>query len=64
MCCVVEIREIARLLDNAGFVCCLLMLCDVNCFRYEGTVWDDVAQGKGVYATQDGLVRFVFAPLW
>ncbi|KAL5081870.1 hypothetical protein RYX36_010291 [Vicia faba] len=25
---------------------------------YEGTVWDDVAQGKGVYSTQDGLVRY------
>ncbi|KAI5412380.1 protein TIC 100 [Lathyrus oleraceus] len=25
---------------------------------YEGTVWDDVAQGKGVYSTQDGFVRY------
>ncbi|CAK8535338.1 unnamed protein product [Lathyrus sativus] len=25
---------------------------------YEGTVWDDVAQGKGVYSTHDGLIRY------
>uniref|UniRef100_A0A2N9GD04 MORN repeat-containing protein n=1 Tax=Fagus sylvatica TaxID=28930 RepID=A0A2N9GD04_FAGSY len=25
---------------------------------YEGTVWDDLAQGKGVYVTQQGLVRY------
>ncbi|GAB2274654.1 hypothetical protein Dimus_009424 [Dionaea muscipula] len=25
---------------------------------YEGTVWDDYAQGKGVYIAEDGLVRY------
>uniref|UniRef100_A0A2N9GCA8 MORN repeat-containing protein n=1 Tax=Fagus sylvatica TaxID=28930 RepID=A0A2N9GCA8_FAGSY len=25
---------------------------------YEGTVWDDLAEGKGVYVTQQGLVRY------
>ncbi|KFK39908.1 hypothetical protein AALP_AA3G304400 [Arabis alpina] len=25
---------------------------------YEGTVWDDLAQGKGVYIAEDGLVRY------
>ncbi|MED6210806.1 hypothetical protein PIB30_067637 [Stylosanthes scabra] len=25
---------------------------------YEGTVWDDYAQGKGVFASRDGLVRY------
>lgn len=30
--------------------------------RYEGTVWDDYAHGKGVYVSDDALVRFVFAP--
>lgn len=28
--------------------------------RYEGTVWDDVAHGKGVYVAEDGLVRCVY----
>jgi len=32
-------------------------------FSYEGTIWDDYAHGKGVYVSDDGLVRFVFAPL-
>lgn len=27
--------------------------------RYEGTVWDDLAHGKGVYVAEEGLVRFV-----
>ena len=26
--------------------------------RYEGTVWDDLAHGKGVYEAEQGLVRF------
>ncbi|OAY65905.1 Protein TIC 100 [Ananas comosus] len=25
---------------------------------YEGTVWDDLAHGKGVYVAEDGLVRY------
>lgn len=29
------------------------------CLRYEGTVWDDLAHGKGVYVAEQGLVRFV-----
>jgi hypothetical protein len=40
----------------------IILLCYI--FRYEGTVWDDVAQGRGVYSNEDGLVRFVFAKLW
>ena len=27
--------------------------------RYDGTVWDDVAHGKGVYVAEQGLVGFV-----
>ncbi|KAF7846194.1 hypothetical protein BT93_L4913 [Corymbia citriodora subsp. variegata] len=27
-------------------------------FRYEGTVWDDLAHGKGVYVAEMGLVRY------
>ena len=27
-------------------------------YRYEGTVWDDLAQGKGVYTTPMELCRF------
>ncbi|RVX20285.1 Protein TIC 100 [Vitis vinifera] len=26
--------------------------------RYEGTVWDDLAHGKGVYVAEQGLVRY------
>ncbi|MBA0674605.1 hypothetical protein Goari_016192, partial [Gossypium aridum] len=28
------------------------------CLRYEGTVWDDLAHGKGVYVAEQGLVRY------
>ncbi|KAK6163496.1 hypothetical protein DH2020_000360 [Rehmannia glutinosa] len=27
-------------------------------FTYEGTVWDDMAHGKGVYVAEQGLVRY------
>lgn len=29
-----------------------------DCSSYEGTVWDDVAHGKGVYVAERGLVRY------
>lgn len=28
--------------------------------RYEGTVWDDLAHGKGVYVAEQGLVRLIY----
>lgn len=41
-------------LDLSGF---LISLFIILALRYEGTVWDDLAQGKGVYIAENGLVR-------
>ena len=35
------------------------LLCILVSSRYEGTVWDDLAHGKGVYIAEQGLVRFI-----
>jgi len=48
---------------NVLRVCCCWMDYAFLFFSYEGTIWDDYAHGKGVYVSDDGLVRFVFAPL-
>lgn len=42
---------ISRVIKNLVFLCIVII-------RYEGTVWDDLAHGKGVYEAEQGLVRF------
>ncbi|KAH9616066.1 hypothetical protein KSS87_009422 [Heliosperma pusillum] len=36
----------------------LLPFSHINLIRYEGTVWDELAHGKGVYVAEQGLVRY------
>ncbi|KAG0480705.1 hypothetical protein HPP92_011563 [Vanilla planifolia] len=44
--------------DNPHRVIYATFIVRLKLLRYEGTVWDDSAHGKGVYVAEKGLVRY------